>query len=89
MGVVLGMDYLEMRKAPVNDKDETTERLVAMTNQTCLVALDKTVSAVSRTHQSLAVRTESLNDLGRRMCRASMEVGLTLPPELRVTSKRC
>jgi alkylated DNA nucleotide flippase Atl1 len=54
--------------------DDTLERLVAMTNQTNLVALDKTIAAIKRspqtTYAAAAARCGSI--------RAAHEVGATL-----------
>ncbi len=59
--------------------DETLERLVAMTNQTTLVALDKTMSAIKRSPTSYAVAATRVGSIGERIVRAVHEVGLTLP----------
>lgn len=59
--------------------DDTLERLVAMTNQTNLVALDKTLAAIRRspttTYAAAAARVGSI---GERIMRAAYEVGATL-----------
>ncbi len=59
--------------------DDTLERLVAMTNQTNLVALDKTLAAIRRspatTYAAAAARVGSI---GERIVRAAHEVGATL-----------
>jgi hypothetical protein len=59
--------------------DDTLERLVAMTNQTNLVALDKTLAAIRRspttTYTAAAARVGSI---GERIVRAATEVGATL-----------
>ena len=59
--------------------DDTLERLVAMTNQTNLVALDKTIAAIRRspvtTYAAAAARCGSI---GERIVRAATEVGATL-----------
>jgi hypothetical protein len=59
--------------------DDTLERLVAMTNQTNLVALDKTLAAIRRspttTYAAAAARCGSI---GERITRAAFEVGATL-----------
>ncbi len=66
--------------------DETLERLVAMTNQTNLVALDKTISAIRRSQSSYAAAAARVGSIGERIVRAAYEVGMTLPAELRATS---
>ena len=43
----------ELRYAP-SSTDETLERLIAMTNQTNLVALDKTMAAIRRANAGYA-----------------------------------
>lgn len=59
--------------------DDTLERLVVMTNQTNLVALDKTLAAIRRspatTYSAAAARVGSI---GERIVRAATEVGATL-----------
>jgi hypothetical protein len=63
--------------------DETLERLVTMTNQTNLVALDKTLAAIRRASISYAASAARVGSIGERIVRAVHEVGMTLPPELR------
>lgn len=72
----------ELRYAP-SSTDETLERLVAMTNQTNLVALDKTMSAIRRANVSYAAAAARVGSIGERIVRAAHEVGMTLPPHLR------
>lgn len=64
--------------------DETLERLVAMTNQTNLVALDKTLAAIRRAPLSFAAAAARTGSIGERIVRAVHEVGMTLPPHQRV-----
>ena len=64
--------------------DETLERLVAMTNQTNLVALDKTLAAIRRAPASFAASAARVGSIGERIVRAVHEVGMTLPPHQRV-----
>ena len=74
----------ELRYAP-SSTDETLERLVAMTNQTNLVALDKTMSAIRRANASYAAAAARVGSIGERIVRAAHEVGMTLPPHLRAS----
>jgi hypothetical protein len=67
--------------------DETLERLVAMTNQTNLVALDKTIAAIRRSPASYAAAAARVGSIGERIVRAAHEVGMTLPEEMRAGSK--
>lgn len=72
----------ELRYA-TRSTDETLERLVAMTNQTNLVALDKTMAAVRRATSSYAAAAARVGSISERIVRAAHEVGLTLPPHQR------
>lgn len=63
--------------------DDTLERLVAMTNQTNLVALDKTLSALKRSEHGYAAAAARVGSIGERIVRAAHEVGMTLPPHQR------
>ena len=64
----------------MNSGDETLERLVAMTAQTNLVALDKTLAAIRRAQQSsFAAAAARVGSIGERITRAAHEVGMTLP----------
>jgi hypothetical protein len=73
----------ELRYAQGAATDETLERLVAMTNQTNLVALDKTIAAIRRSQSSFAAAAARVGSIGERIVRAAHEVGMTLPPEQR------
>lgn len=66
--------------------DETLERLVTMTNQTNLVALDKTLHVVHGAMQSndWSSTAHRIGNISTRIARAVYEVGLTLPAEQRV-----
>ncbi|MDD3372033.1 MAG: hypothetical protein PHE27_09445 [Alphaproteobacteria bacterium] len=66
--------------------DETLERLVTMTNQTNLVALDKTIAAIRRSQSSYAAAAARVGSIGERIVRAAHEVGMTLPAELRAST---
>lgn len=70
----------------VGTADETLERLVAMTNQTNLVALDKTIAAIRRAPSSYAAAAARIGSIGERIVRAAHEVGMTLPIEMRASS---
>ena len=72
----------ELRYA-LSSTDETLERLVAMTNQTNLVALDKTMAAVKRAAASYAGAAARVGSIGERIVRAAHEVGMTLPAHMR------
>lgn len=63
--------------------DETLDRLVSMTNQTNLVALDKTLSAIRRSQGGYAAAAARVGSIGERILRAAQEVGMTLPTALR------
>lgn len=54
-----------------------------MTNQTNLVALDKTLSAIRRTQGGYAAAAARVGSIGERILRAAQEVGMTLPPSRR------
>ncbi len=77
MSIERGYQYL----AP--SADETLERLIAMTNQTNLVALDKTLAAIERSSGSYAASAARTGSIGERIVRAVHEVGLTLPAHQR------
>jgi len=65
--------------------DETLERLVAMTNQTNLVALDKTMAAIRRATSSYAAAAARVGSISERIVRAAHEVGMTLPAHQRAS----
>lgn len=65
--------------------DETLERLIAMTNQTNLVALDKTLAAIRRSGSSYAAAAARTGSIGERIVRAVHEVGMTLPAHQRAS----
>ncbi len=73
----------EARYVPTST-DETLERLVAMTNQTNLVALDKTLAAIRRSNSSYAAAAARVGSIGERIVRAAHEVGMTLPAHQRM-----
>lgn len=63
------------------NEDDTLQRLVDMTNQTCLVALDKTLAAIknAKITGGYAVASQRANSIAERMIRASQEVKMILP----------
>jgi hypothetical protein len=63
--------------------EETLERLVLMTAQTNLVALDKTIASVKRSKTSYAAAAARAGSIGERIIRAAYEIGMTLPEGLR------
>lgn len=67
----------------IEEMDKTLERLVAMTNQTNLVALDKTIAAISRAENSPAAAAARVGSISERIVRAAYEVGMTLPKNQR------
>jgi len=67
--------------------DETLERLVMMTAQTNLVALDKTIASIKRSNTGYAVAAARTGSIGERIIRASYEIGMTLPSGLRARTE--
>ncbi|MCL2473375.1 MAG: hypothetical protein FWF23_00480 [Alphaproteobacteria bacterium] len=65
------------------NSDETLERLVLMTAQTNLVALDKTIASVKRSNTGYAAAAARVGSIGERIIRAAYEIGMTLPQGLR------
>lgn len=63
--------------------DDTLERLISMTNQTCLVALDKTIAAIKRSPGQYTASAERVSNIAERVHRAVYEIAMTLPPEKR------
>ncbi len=59
--------------------EETLERLVAMTTQTNLVALDKTLAAIRRAQDNYSTAAARVGSIAERISRAALEVGATLP----------
>lgn len=68
-----------MTYIPAPTADETLERLIAITNQTNLVALDKTLAACRRSGASYNAAALRCGSIGERIVRAVHEVGMTLP----------
>ena len=66
---------------PLSQADETLERLVSMTYQTNLVALDKVLQAIKRFggESGYAVAAIRVGSVGERIVRAVHEIGTTLP----------
>lgn len=64
--------------------DDTLDRLVFMTNQTCLAALDKTLTTIRRIKDKndLAISAARCGSIAYRIQRCVAEVGLTLPRKL-------
>lgn len=54
--------------------DETMERLIAMTKQTNIVALDKTLAAISRSQKSYADAAVRTGRIGERIVRVINEI---------------
>ena len=71
---------------PNNSLDETLDRLVSITTQTNLVALDKVIAAIRQQQISYAAAAARCGSIGERVIRAAREVGMTLPPEQRAGS---
>lgn len=77
----MGHDY---DIVPFDERPEDAlERLVQMTNQTSLVALHKTLSAIRRTGPmpaaNMAAAAERVRNIAERVTRAAEEVAATLP----------
>ena len=69
-------------KAPT--ADETLDRLIAMTNQTCLVALDKTLYACAELqYKSYRIACDRCWNIAERITRCIHELGMTLPARQR------
>lgn len=71
--------------------DETTQRLIVMTNETCLIALDKTLAAIYRARERRVanpwtVAVNRVTSIAERIVRAAEEVSQTLPLEQRACS---
>ena len=84
MGEVIGLRPSSEDSS--ESKDDTLERLTAMTNLTCLVALDKTIQHLekARTSGKRAGRAAAIASIGERIVRASKEVRLCLPKNVRL-----
>jgi hypothetical protein len=81
---VTTMQEREQRSMP--SADDTLDRLIAMTNQTNLVALDKTLAAIRRANTGYAAAAARVGSIGERIVRAAHEVGLTLPAHQRIAT---
>ena len=75
----------ELRYA-LHPADETLERLIAMTNQTNLVALDKTIAAIRKGQASYAAAAARVGSIGERIVRAVHEVGMAVPAHQRAAT---
>lgn len=67
--------------------DEILRRLISMTNQTNLVALDKTLSAIFSDVRSRENKWRRVGDIADRIVRAAHEIGMTLPLNQRASHK--
>lgn len=54
--------------------DDATKRLIDMTNQTCIIALDKTLSAIRRQKRCYIDSATSTASIAKRMNRVLVEV---------------
>ena len=72
----------------IPEDDDTVDRLIKMTAQTNLVAIDKTLAVICRAspgfYAAAAARTGSIAE---RIIRAAHEVGMCIPHESRATAK--
>lgn len=64
-----------------NEVDESLGRLVAMTSQTNLVALDKTLAAIRNAPSSYAAAAAKAGSIGERILCAVYEINLILNPK--------
>ncbi len=69
--------------------EDTLERLVQMTNQTSMVALHKTLTAVKRTGPGqvtagFGTASERVRSIAERVSRAAQEVASAIPDDERV-----
>jgi hypothetical protein len=58
------------------------ERLVSMTWQTNVIALEKTLNAIN-SRSSLAVKAKAVGSIAEKIVRATHEVGMCLPEDQR------
>jgi hypothetical protein len=61
------------------EEHETLDRLVSMANHVNLVALDKVLAAIRRSHTSYAAAAARVGSIGERIIRAAQEIRSTLP----------
>jgi hypothetical protein len=66
-----------------SSQTEAVERLIAATNRTNLVALDKTLAAISYAPGNYAAAASRVSNISERIVRAVHEMGMLLPPNLR------
>lgn len=67
--------------------DQSLTRLIDMTNETCLIALDKTLIAIRLAQRrGYGQMATYVGSIAERIIRAAFEVGRTLPQELRACS---
>lgn len=69
--------------APALKKKEVLDRLVMMANRACIVAINKTMSAIYAPNSCYSAQACKVGSISDKMVRAMHEVGLALPVSLR------